>query len=199
MQYSLSNLNFFFILISAGYYLFYYQNQEKYNLNDIIASPIQLIIQFKGFFYKNYMLSLCFAITLFSFAGIPPLIGFFGKQLVLSAALEKGYFFMSLIAIITSVIGAVYYLGVIRLVFFYPNNDALKWQFDNVININEWNWDNNKAEWLKTSILEANNRILSTSLSLIISILTLIILLFIIKPSTCLGLSNTLAILLFNP
>jgi len=118
MQYSLSNLNFFFLLISLGYFLFYYNCHYQYNLSDELNSPLQLIIQIKGFFFKNHMLSLCLAITLFSFAGIPPLIGFFAKQLVLSAALDKGYIFMALIAIITSVIGAAYYLGIIKVVFF---------------------------------------------------------------------------------
>jgi len=134
MQYSLSNLNLFFILISAGYYLFYYHGHHDYNLIDQINSPLQLIAQVKGFLYKNYMLSLSLAITLFSFAGIPPLIGFFGKQLVLSAALEKGYFFMALVAIITSVIGAVYYLGIIKLVFFDDDKDIPKPIYNEVFN-----------------------------------------------------------------
>jgi len=125
MQYSLSNLNFFFILLSLGYYLWYYKGPYT-TLIDQINSPLQLIAQVKGFFNKNYMLSLCLAITLFSFAGIPPLLGFFGKQLVLSAALDKGYFFMALIAIITSVIGAVYYLIIIKLVFFDEDKDIPK-------------------------------------------------------------------------
>nr|QID02734.1 NADH dehydrogenase subunit 2 [Orbilia oligospora] len=137
MQYSLSNLNFFFILL-------------------------QLIIQVKGFFYKNYMLSLCLAITLLSFAGIPPLLGFFGKQMVLSAALDKGFYFMVLIAIITSVIGTSYYLAVIKLVFFNENNDIIKEH------------------------------------SLMISCLTLIILLFIIKPDPWLSSVKILTIMLFN-
>ncbi len=49
--------------------------------------------------------------AIFSFVGIPPLIGFFAKQMVLSAALDSGYVFLALIAILTSVISAVYYLG----------------------------------------------------------------------------------------
>jgi NADH-ubiquinone oxidoreductase chain 2 len=72
------------------------------------------------------MLSLCLAITLFSFAGIPPLLGFFGKQLVLSAALDKGYYFMVIVAIITSVIGAGYYLVIIKSVFFDKDKDISK-------------------------------------------------------------------------
>jgi NADH-ubiquinone oxidoreductase chain 2 len=50
--------------------------------------------------------------------GIPPLIGFFGKQMVLSAALDKGLIFLSIVAILTSVIGGVYYLNLIKEIFF---------------------------------------------------------------------------------
>ena len=56
------------------------------------------------------MLSLSLAITLFSFVGVPPLIGFFAKQMVLTSALDNGYLFMALVAILTSVISAYYYL-----------------------------------------------------------------------------------------
>jgi NADH-ubiquinone oxidoreductase chain 2 len=134
MQYSLSNLNFFFILISIGYFLFYYNSHNNLKLSDEINSPLQLIIQIKGFFFKNHILSLCLAITLFSFAGIPPLIGFFAKQSVLSAALDKGYIFMVLIAIITSVIGAAYYLNIIKVVFFDENKCKIKPEFINILN-----------------------------------------------------------------
>jgi NADH-ubiquinone oxidoreductase chain 2 len=68
---------------------------------------------------------------------IPPLVGFFAKQLVLSAALEKGYIFMVLVAIITSVIGAAYYLNVIKVVFFDENKCDIKSEFINILNKNE--------------------------------------------------------------
>jgi NADH-ubiquinone oxidoreductase chain 2 len=81
MQYSLSNLNAFMLLLAIGYSLYCYSNEnKKYSfLLDKNNSPIQLISQMKGFFYINPMLALSLAITLFSFAGIPPLIGFFCK------------------------------------------------------------------------------------------------------------------------
>src|SRR5690606_22140142 len=79
-----------------------------------LITMIQLISQLKGYFYINPLLSLSLAVTIFSFVGIPPLVGFFAKQFVLSAALDSGYIFLSLVAIITSVIGAVYYLNVIK-------------------------------------------------------------------------------------
>ena len=88
-------------------------------LYDKSDNVVQLISQLKGYFYINPLLSLSLAITIFSFVGIPPLIGFFAKQMVLSAALDNGYIFLSLIAILTSVIGAVYYLNVIKEIFFH--------------------------------------------------------------------------------
>ena len=80
---------------------------------------VQLISQLRGYFYVNPILALSLAITIFSFVGVPPLLGFFAKQMVLSAALDSGYVFLSLVAILTSVVGAVYYLNVIKEIFFY--------------------------------------------------------------------------------
>ena len=73
-----------------------------------------MISQIKGYFSINTYLSLSLAITIFSFAGIPPLVGFFAKQMVLSSALDNGDIFMCLIAILTSVISAVYYLYIVK-------------------------------------------------------------------------------------
>jgi NADH-ubiquinone oxidoreductase chain 2 len=110
------------ILIVIGYTLqIYYINKEKYNImkiKDINYSPVQLISQLKGYFNINPTLAISLSLTLFSFAGIPPLIGFFGKQLVLTAALNTNLFLIVIIAIITSVISAVYYLIIIKLMCF---------------------------------------------------------------------------------
>jgi Proton-conducting membrane transporter len=77
-------------------------------------SDISFILDLKGQFVSNPILSLSLAICLFSMAGIPPLMGFFGKLSVLYAAIGNGYFFMALVAIIVSVISAYYYLRIIR-------------------------------------------------------------------------------------
>src|SRR5271163_985263 len=134
MQYSISNLNAFIILISIGYSLYYYVNKSKEykQLLDKKNSPIQLISQLKGYFYINPILALSLAITIFSFVGIPPLIGFFAKQMVLSAALDSGYVFLTLVAILTSVISAVYYLNIIKEVFFYEPIYKVNRAFKNI-------------------------------------------------------------------
>ncbi len=65
-------------------------------------SPMQLINQINVYFYINPFIAISFFITLFSFLGIPLVIRFYTKQMVLSAALYSGYVFMALIAILTS-------------------------------------------------------------------------------------------------
>src|SRR4029077_11756517 len=120
VQYSISNLNAFIILMAIGYSLYSYKdkNINHNNLIDKNNSPIQLISQLKGYFHINSILSISLAITLFSFAGIPPLMGFFAKQMVFSAALQEGFIFLTFIGVITSVISAVYYLFIVKTMFF---------------------------------------------------------------------------------
>src|SRR5436190_92240 len=95
MQYSISNLNAFIILISIGYSFFYYvyNNIEYDKLKDKDNSPVQLISQIKGYFYINPLLAVSLALTIFSFIVIPPLVGFFAKQMVLIAAIDNDYIF----------------------------------------------------------------------------------------------------------
>jgi NADH-ubiquinone oxidoreductase chain 2 len=191
MQYSVSNLNAFIILITIGYSFVGWKKVEttgdhtEKELKDKNLSPIQLIHQLKGYFYMNPLLAISLAITLFSFIGVPPLVGFFAKQMILSAALDNGYVFMSLLAILTSVISAVYYLVVIQEIFFEKP---------------EYTKENNKLESINNSTISNTSTAiitLSSSLTGKISILTLTILLFIFLPKEILCLNNIMSMLLF--
>jgi NADH-ubiquinone oxidoreductase chain 2 len=181
MQYSLSNLNAFILLLSIGYSLYYYvnNNKEYEGLRDKNNSPIQLISQIKGFFYINPILSLSFAITIFSFVGIPPLVGFFAKQMVLSAALDNGYVFLTLIAILTSVISAVYYLNIVKQIFFDESEYIVN---PELLNIDIYASITRNNVLLKKLKFNYKNIILSSYLTISISTMTLIILLFIFMP-----------------
>ena len=57
-------------------------------------------------------------ILLFSLAGVPPLVGFFGKYYVLLAAVEAGLGWLAVAGVIASVIGAFYYLRIVYLMYF---------------------------------------------------------------------------------
>jgi NADH-ubiquinone oxidoreductase chain 2 len=182
MQYSISNLNAFIILIAIGFSLYSYvsDNKEHKELLDKNNSPIQLISQLKGYFYINPLLSLSLAITIFSFVGIPPLVGFFAKQMVLSAALDNGYVFLSLIAILTSVIGAVYYLNIIKEIFFYSPEYEINPLLENLkLKGNIINKSSALNNRIRPVMFNYKNITISSPMAITISIITLVILLFI--------------------
>ena len=196
MQYSISNINVFIIIISIGYTLYIYinDNPEYKKLLDRNNSPIQLINQIKGYFFINPTLAISLSIVIYSFVGIPPLTGFFGKQMVLSSAIDKGYIFLALVAILTSVISAVYYLNIMKELYFYNSEYKLNTSLQNKT-LNSYLV---KDKFTITIPFKANNIALSSNLSITISILTLIILLFILNPQEWLSIANILALIIFN-
>ena len=124
-------------------------------------SPLEWIDNIKGYFFLNPLFAVSLSITLYSFIGVPPLVGFFAKQMILSSALDNGFIFMSLIAILTSVISAVYYLYIIKHMFFEKSKYML----------------NTTLENLKFSTLSSHTELtISNWLTCIISLLTLLIL-----------------------
>jgi NADH-ubiquinone oxidoreductase chain 2 len=197
IQYSISNLNAFFLLIAIGYTLFLYINKNitHINLLDKNNSPVQLVSQLKGYFYINQTLALSLAITLFSFAGIPPLVGFFAKQMVLSAALQDGFVFLAFIAVLTSVISAVYYLNIVRFMFFDSHSYIFSSKLFNLKIPAQITNNNSKSD----NIYFKYNISLSSSLSISISILTLFILLFMFVPDQLLNISNILSLIFYIP
>jgi len=174
IQYISTNLNVFLIVIAIGFNLYiYYTNVSEYNnLSEKNNSPIQLITQLKGYFSINPSLTLCLVITMFSFIGLPPLVGFFGKQMVLTTALDSGNTLLVIIAILTSVIGAVYYLNIIKTIYF----DQVEY----------------KQSYISVKVS------LSSYLSISISILSLLILLFVLIPNEPLNLCNILSLTSFS-
>ena len=63
-------------------------------------------------------LALAMMLFMFSFAGVPPLIGFFGKFYVFIAAIHAHYYYLAVIGVLTSVISAYYYLKIIKIMYF---------------------------------------------------------------------------------
>ena len=172
---------------------------------------ITYISEFKGYFFRNPLLSLSLAISLFSMAGIPPLIGFFSKQLVLYSALQNGYYFISVVAIIVSVISCSYYLQIIKVIFTSssdssPSNEVTASYLRKL----------SKAFEIKSSSyyiaagpgahqpIKFSNKIdiiaaqpITNTHSYLISTLTFSILFFFIKPSLILNSTQLLSLSLF--
>mgnify|MGYP000927477150 CR=1 FL=1 len=64
------------------------------------------------------LLAFFFAMLLFSLAGIPPLAGFFAKWYVFVAAIKANLFTLAVIGVLSSVVGAFYYLSIIKVMYF---------------------------------------------------------------------------------
>ncbi len=63
--------------------------------------------------------------SFFSLAGVPPLVGFFGKFYVLRAAYDAGLAWLAVLGVVASVIGAFYYLRIVYYMYFGEEGDEL--------------------------------------------------------------------------
>ena len=79
---------------------------------------LELISDLSGLARTDPGLALAMAIFMFSMAGIPPFSGFFGKLYVFVPAVQSGYWTLAIIGVLTSVVGAFYYLRVIKVMYF---------------------------------------------------------------------------------
>ena len=77
----------------------------------------------------NPLLAIALTALMFSFVGIPPLAGFFGKLYVFLAAINAGLYWLAVIGLLTSVVGAFYYLRIVKLMYF----DEARESFDSPI------------------------------------------------------------------
>ena len=69
--------------------------------------------------------ALALLILMFSLAGVPPMVGFFGKYAVLLAAVDAGMAWLAIAGVIASVIGAYYYLRIVYLMYFGQAREGL--------------------------------------------------------------------------
>ena len=79
---------------------------------------ITLLAGLNGLKASSRSKAISMLVFLFSLAGIPPFAGFFAKFFILSASINDGFYILSVIAVISSVIAAFYYLSVIKNMFF---------------------------------------------------------------------------------
>ena len=64
------------------------------------------------------MIAVTLALTFLSIAGIPPLLGFLSKWLVLLSGISSGYYLICIVAVICSVVAGVYYVRVVQIIYF---------------------------------------------------------------------------------
>ena len=68
--------------------------------------------------------ALAMLVLLFSLAGVPPLVGFFGKFYVVRAAVDAGLVWLAVAGVVASVVGAFYYLRIVFYMYFGEEGDA---------------------------------------------------------------------------
>lgn len=222
IQYSLTSANAFFVLIAFGSLSLTLQGtktakRDEKQSTEEEYSPLQFISQLKGQFnltgstknkgevLTSSLLALALSVILFSMAGIPPLVGFFAKQAVLLAAVKNGFIFLSLVAIITSVISAAYYLRVIKVMLFDLVDDEKNLTFSSKKNALVLDLSSSfKSEDSSLKALEQLTFIdksykgeMSNSLSFSISILTILTIVFVLKPLLILNSAHIMALSLF--
>ena len=208
IQYSITNLNTFLIILALGYILkSSVLTIKKLNNSHLVnkgsETDIKFISELKGQFFSNPLLSISLTVCLFSMAGIPPLMGFFAKQFVLYSAIQSGYYFMAILGIIVSVISASYYLKIIRVlhspVLLHLSEDQSKSVTSPITPITTNGIDTNDKTLITSDNYSTNNSelMITNFHSFLISTLTLSILFFVLKPSLLLNSTQLLSLSLF--
>ena len=89
------------------------------------GEPVLTISALSLFSRRDSARAIAMLILLFSLAGVPPFLGFFGKYAVLLAAVDAGLTWLAVLGVIASVIGAFYYLRIVYLMYFGEETDPL--------------------------------------------------------------------------
>ena len=87
-------------------------------MRDVEGNPVETIDSLSGMSETRPGLAAAMAVFMFSLAGIPPLLGFFAKLAVFQAAVNAGLFPLAVVGFVASVIGAYYYLRIVKVMYF---------------------------------------------------------------------------------
>ena len=88
------------------------------------GTAVERISDLSGLARNDPMMAFVLAMLMFSLAGIPPLAGFFAKYFVFLAAIEAKMFTLAVIGVLSSVVGAYYYLRIVKIMYFDEPVDA---------------------------------------------------------------------------
>jgi NADH-quinone oxidoreductase subunit N len=80
--------------------------------------PVEKIADLAGLARSQPIMAFFLAMLMFSLAGVPPVAGFFGKLYVFFAAMKAGLYVLAVIGVVTSVVGAYYYLSIVKTMYF---------------------------------------------------------------------------------
>ncbi len=89
------------------------------------GAPVENIDDLAGLARQQPLFAAAIGVFMFSLAGIPPLAGFFGKFYVFMAAVDAGLTPVAIIGVLASVVGAYYYLRIVKIMYFDETLDPL--------------------------------------------------------------------------
>jgi proton-translocating NADH-quinone oxidoreductase chain N len=112
-----------------------------------ISNFPKYLVNWTSFGFKNPILAITFTFTLFSIAGIPPLLGFFSKFFVLFSVVAKDFYFTSFVVIVLSSIACFYYIRLIKIFYFTKTSKHNLWIS---------NKSSKNAEWVISLLLFFN-------------------------------------------
>lgn len=161
---SINHVGFIFIGFSSNllnnipYILFYILFYIIMSINiwtsfisiNINNKPLKYLTDFCNLYKINKIISIIILLNIFSFIGIPPIIGFFSKFFIFVSSIKNDYFSLIFFALIISIISSFYYLKIIKIIFFEIKNKKIFF---------------NKIEKIKTIILLITSFILIFSFS----------------------------------
>jgi NADH-quinone oxidoreductase subunit N len=90
--------------------------------------PVGDLDDFRGLNQYNGWYAAVMAMVMFSMAGVPVFVGFFAKWLVIKAALDAGLVGLAVLAVLFSVVGAFYYLRIVKLMYFDEAEQETVWR-----------------------------------------------------------------------
>lgn len=133
---TIANMGIIFITLSlsssvsaaaSSFYLITYAFMSVSLLGLLIAvlPQVENIVELRGLNKKHPFVAGLILIVLLSFAGVPPLLGFDAKLLVIMTLLQQGYLSLAILVIIMSVVSAAYYLRVVKHMYFDPTDRPL--------------------------------------------------------------------------
>jgi len=91
--------------------------------NDQVVEEID---ELAGLARSNLPMAAAMMVLMFSLAGIPPLLGFFAKYYIFLAAIKAGLYPLAIIGVLASVVGAYYYLRIVKVMFFDEARDSFQ-------------------------------------------------------------------------
>lgn len=119
-----------FVMFSSFIFLLFFIEKKEESNEIFFVDNITFISKFLN---KNFLLTIIFSFILLSLAGLPFLMGFFSKLYILLALVSGGYFFLAILLLFINIISTLYYIRLIRFLFFTEDK-------------------NNKVEYLNVNI-----------------------------------------------